>query len=252
MDYSLSAIVLSSEPSGESDEIFTFYSPILGRFQAKVKSSKKTASKLKMPLQDFSVVKITFAPTWKTAIPTIIGCETLKIFSNFKKSAVKIFLSMQLAEIIFRGSVKNAGSFFLFNLFSQALKKINDTPEKKIKAQYHNFIYFFIIKLLKDAGAAPEVKICLSCGAKNNLSYFSILRGGSLCLQCAKNDKNVLKIKNDILKIINDLKNERWNFVANLRLSNYQNFILSKIIYGFFEMHFNQKLLSPYLIPSIR
>jgi DNA repair protein RecO (recombination protein O) len=251
MEYSFLAFILLGEPSGENDEIFTFFSQEFGLFQAKAKSSKKINSKLKMALEDFSFVKVTLAPTWKGGAPTIIGCERLKSFEGIKKSFIKIFLTMYLSELLLKAIIKKEKNDFAFKLFSGAIKKINETPETKLKSQYNNFIYFFIIKLLKESGMAPQTKKCLACQKKKNLAYFDILRGGTLCNQCGQKDKKLIRVKSDILKIIDDLENEKWNFVSNLRLGNFQNFILSKILVNFFETHFNQKLFSPFLIPKI-
>lgn len=249
MDYSLSAIILLSEPFNENDEIFTFFSPELGKFQAKAKSSKKIASKLKMSLRDFSLVNITFAPTWKSLIPTIIGCEIIKSFSNIKKSALKIFLTMYLSEILMKSVLKKEKNEFVYKLFYGALKKINDTSEKSLKSKTNTLIFFFMLKLLKNAGLEPEIKRCVVCGFKKNLFYFNTIKGGVLCKKCVKHEKKSVIVSKDVLKIINDFKEKNWQSVSNFKLSSFQNFILKKILIDFYQTHFDQKIFSPYILP---
>ncbi len=249
MDYSIAAIILSSEPSGENDEIFTVFSPELGIFEAKAKSSKKITSKLKMSLQEFSFVNMTLAPRWKTLIPTIIGCEILENFTKIKKNCWKMFLAITIGEIILKSSAKYYENNFLFNLFLKALKKINQLPEKKLNIYYNNFIYFFLMKIFINAGLSPQTKECLSCGKKEQLHYFSPLRGGVLCVNCYKPENQTILVRQDVLKILNELKKEEWAFVSKLRLTKFQNFILRKILLDFYQIHFHQRLLSLCLIP---
>lgn len=84
-----------------------------------------------------------------------------------------------------------------------AMLHLFDTEEKFLGYKYVNetltalrkgknpfyCILFFLIKILPSLGFELEVKNCVSCGSKKNITDFSFIDGGFLCSKCAENSE---------------------------------------------------------------
>ena len=65
-------------------------------------------------------------------------------------------------------------------------------------------ILYFLLKILPSLGFELEVKNCVSCGTKKNITDFSFIEGGFLCSKCAEHERRytneqLLLIRNTIL-----------------------------------------------------
>ena len=74
---------------------------------------------------------------------------------------------------------------------------------RKGKNPYYCILYF-LLKLLPYLGFELEVKSCVSCGSKKNITDFSFIEGGFLCNKCAEaerrySNEQLLLIRNTIL-----------------------------------------------------
>ena len=74
---------------------------------------------------------------------------------------------------------------------------------RKGKNPYYCTLYF-LLKILPYLGFELEVKNCVSCGTKKNITDFSFIEGGFLCSKCAEHERRytneqLLLIRNTIL-----------------------------------------------------
>ena len=65
-------------------------------------------------------------------------------------------------------------------------------------------ILYFLLKILPSLGFELEVKNCVNCGSKKNITDFSFVDGGFLCSKCAEserryNNTQLLLIRNTVL-----------------------------------------------------
>lgn len=65
-------------------------------------------------------------------------------------------------------------------------------------------ILYFLLKILPSLGFELEVKNCVNCGSKRNITDFSFVDGGFLCSKCAEsesryNNTQLLLIRNTVL-----------------------------------------------------
>ncbi|GAE91165.1 DNA recombination and repair protein RecO [Gracilibacillus boraciitolerans JCM 21714] len=56
--------------------------------------------------------------------------------------------------------------------------------------------------MYKEAGFAPVVTHCVSCGNRQDLKAFSIANGGMLCRNCLHIDENKIAIPEKVAKLM--------------------------------------------------
>lgn len=132
---------------------------------------------------------------------TINSCETIELFYNIRTDLDKLTYATYITKIITDVTTENQNSFNTLKLFLNTLYMISETDKNLI------FITsIFKLRLLKILGFTPNVRECVSCKCKENLSYFSIKDNGFKCSTCAKCDTGSIEMseatKNAIIYIL--------------------------------------------------
>ena len=173
---------------------------------------------------------------------SINSCETIEMFYNIRKDLDKIKYSSHLTKIIQDVTTENENSYKILQLYLNTLYMISEVDKDM------DFILsIFKIKLLCLLGYKPRVNECLSCGNKDNITYFSIKDNGVKCKYCYLQDKSAIQISKSTLLalkfIIYAPIKKVFNF--NLKEDNLKELELISKIY------FNQKLEKEYKMEEL-
>ena len=129
------------------------------------------------------------------------SCETIELFYNIRTDLDKLTYATYITKIISDVTTENQNSFNTLKLFLNTLYMISETDKDL------DFITsVFKMRILKILGFMPNIKECVNCKCKENLSHFSIKDNGFKCSSCAKQDTGSIQMseatKNAIIYIL--------------------------------------------------
>jgi len=173
------AVVIRTQKLGEADRIVTLFSREHGRIRAVAKGVRRTKSKFGARLEPGSYVDIQLY-TGKT-FDVVTQVESLE---NFGDAISHDYQKWTIASAILEAAERftsNEGEPALqqFLLLTGALKALaheSHDPSLILDA--------YLLRSLSIAGYAPSMTICSRCEAAGPHKYFSLVGGGSVCINC--------------------------------------------------------------------
>ena len=173
------AIVIRTQKLGEADRIITLFTREHGRVRAVAKGVRRTKSKFGARLEPGSLVDIQLYVGKTFDIVTQV--ESLE---NFGDTLAGDYQKWTIASAILEAAERftaNEGEPALqqFLLVAGALKALayeSHDPSLILDA--------YLLRSLSIAGYAPSMTICSRCESPGPHKYFSLVGGGSVCLDC--------------------------------------------------------------------
>ena len=173
------AIVIRTQKLGEADRIITLFARERGRIRAVAKGVRRTKSKFGARLEPGSLVDLQ-CYVGKT-FDIITQVESME---NFGDSLAADYQKWTIASAILEAAERftaNEGEPALqqFLLLVGALKALayeSHDPSLILDA--------YLLRSLAIAGYAPSMTDCSRCEAPGPHKYFSLVGGGSVCLDC--------------------------------------------------------------------
>ncbi len=173
------AVVIRTQKLGEADRIITLFTREHGRVRAVAKGVRRTKSKFGARLEPGSLVDIQLY-VGKT-FDVVTQVESLE---NFGDSLTADYRKWTIASTILEAAERftsNEGEPALqqFLLLVGALKALayeSHEPSLVLDA--------YLLRSLSIAGYAPSMTICSNCEAPGPHKYFSLVGGGSVCIDC--------------------------------------------------------------------
>ena len=173
------AVVLRTQKRGEADRIITLFTREHGRVRAVAKGVRRTKSKFGARLEPGSLVDIQLY-VGKT-FDVVTQVESLE---NFGDALAADYRKWTIASTILEAAERftsNEGEPALqqFLLLIGALKALSyESHEPSL------VLDAYLLRSLSIAGYAPSMTICSNCEAPGPHKYFSLVGGGSVCIDC--------------------------------------------------------------------
>ncbi len=120
---------------------------------------------------------------------TINSCDVIEVFYNIRTDLDKLEHATYITKIINNVTNENENTYKILQLYLNTLYMISETDKNP-----DFIISVFKMKLLCFLGFKPQVECCVTCGAKDNLKYFSIRDNGCKCENCYSLDKGAIQI----------------------------------------------------------
>lgn len=180
--YKVTGIIIKRMNLGEADRILTIVTKEKGKIKIVAKGVRRTLSKLAGNLELFCLSNLVIAEGRNLDIVT--AAEIKKCFINLRGNLELTQAAFYFAEMIEQLSEENEPHEETFNLLDDVLENLN-TIQSEI------LIPYFEWNLLTELGYYPELSNCLECHQKvseKEKIYFSVSRGGIVCLNCQKDD----------------------------------------------------------------
>jgi len=201
------AIVLKSEPIGETDRIYTFYTEKYGKISLIAQSTRKIQAKLSGHLEKPNLVEIVFSTTFKNRLITALAKES---FLNIKSKIKPLKAAFFITELVDEFTLLNQKDYNLWELLLNSLYFLEENV-KKLEEVSDFITFYFNAQLLNILGVSPFLDGCVICGSQINIHFFSFEEKGLVCLKHKKNsDFRIDSKKIRILKALFNLPLEKF------------------------------------------
>lgn len=173
------AVVLRTQKLGEADRIITLFTKEHGRIKAVAKGVRRTKSKFGARLEPTSFVDLQLYAGKSLDIVT----EVTSI-ENFGEA-----LSADYKNWTTANSILEAAERFTENEHEPALQQFN-LVIGALRALAHGtydsslILDAYLLRSLSVAGFAPSMTNCSRCDKPGPHKYFSLVGGGSVCVDC--------------------------------------------------------------------
>ena len=235
-----SAFVLGREDSLDADRTFFVFTKDFGRIEVLGKSIRKIDSKLKGGIEVFSLSNIEFiqGKNKKTLTDAVFIKKFKNVFesTNMLETAHKI---SQLADNFIKGQEPDEK---IWDLLTDVFEKLNNYQENNRGCQliYPYFFWNFVSML----GYGPELSNCANCSAKLNPYelYFSSKEGGVICKICYTLNRNSIKVKSGVVKVLRLIIKKDWSILSKLKIENSMQESLNEVsdnYYSYLKSNFN-------------
>ena len=229
------AVVIRTQKLGEADRIVTLFSRQRGRIRAVAKGVRRTKSKFGARLEPASYVDIQLY-TGKT-FDVVTQVEAIE---NYGDAISGDYQRWTIASAILETAERftnNEGEPALqqFLLLTGALKSLahqSHDPSLILDA--------YLLRSLSIAGYAPSMTICSRCEAPGPHKYFSLVGGGSVCLECRPSASATPAL--ETLQLMSDLVSGDWESAEQSELKNRRE--ASGLIAAYLQWHLERNLRS--------
>ena len=229
------AVVIRTQKLGEADRIVTLFSRQRGRIRAVAKGVRRTKSKFGARLEPASYVDIQLY-TGKT-FDVVTQVEAIE---NYGDAISGDYQRWTIASAILETAERftnNEGEPALqqFLLLAGALKSLahqSHDPSLILDA--------YLLRSLSIAGYAPSMTICSRCEAPGPHKYFSLVGGGSVCLDCRPSASATPAL--ETLQLMSDLVSGDWKAAEQSELKNRRE--ASGLIAAYLQWHLERNLRS--------
>ena len=198
--YLSQAVVLRSQPFGESDRIVCFLTEDHGKVTGIAKGAKRSRRRFVNSLEPFSVVNLRFQDYPHRSLAFIHGCELLRVFRQLTQNLDRIACASYLTEITAELVREREESQVIFTHLRDALTYLN---EQQVSG---DFLTFFELRLLRLAGYDPMFDGCCRCKKRRSAEAgkwsFSHRDGGILCAACAELRRDAHALSEETLRAL--------------------------------------------------
>lgn len=237
-------IILKKRNIGEHDQFVTFFCPDIGKVEAIAKGARKTTSSFMGHLEVLNVCELQL---YKTAHRyTITQCQMQRAFKNVRSNLNLIMTCFLLVEIFQKITQPEEENDRMYDLLLETLIHIDQDSKNEL------YIENFKIKILKDAGALPDVSHCSNCHQRwaENDPIQSDPEGHFFCLPCTPETSTAIPFK--IMKLLHYLANQPSRSIGNIQMSPQETAILKNITDIFLHNYLAAELKSEKIIALLR
>lgn len=235
--YNTKAIILDRQPFRESDSKVAVFCFDKGRQELVARGTRKISSKLSGHIEPLTLANIMIV---RGKHYNYLGSAINEnSFINIKNDLDKLYLAGEAINIFKKLVKENEKDEFLFGLLDNFLKILNN-KEFDLKNR-ELFLSFFIFKLIGELGYSPELFNCVVC--KNKITpgknKLSLSKGGIICAKCKIDDKSILTISDNCIKVLRMAASHKQEKLTKLNLEKKLVHEINNIIRSFYKYNFN-------------
>jgi DNA repair protein RecO (recombination protein O) len=229
------ALLLRKRPHGDADYILTLFTREFGKISGLAKNAKTSSKRFGGRLEPFVLCRARFREK-SGDMKFIEDTETVEVFHRLMEEIELFMLGsfiMESADILLP---KDAPNEDMFNLLVDTLRGLN-TGRSPLPA-----VLGFQLGALSHSGYAPSLDVCTECGRPlGGRAHFSIMKGGTVCADCAAGAQNGVIISSEFL-------HDRE--MMEIQLGKVLKYI--KLFSRFTEYHTEKKLNSAKFIEELK
>ena len=175
-----SGMIIKETKVGEGNKIFTILTADHGKIQASGAGIRSYKSKLSAGCSLFCYSDFIFKKGKSKEIYTIVSADKKMDFFDIRYDIEKLSLVNYICELANLMTVQENDCSEILRLLLNTIYFIHkNSCEPKIKP-------VFELRLMYEAGFAPNLTNCHICGSSENLHYFSVDSGSTECAMCRK------------------------------------------------------------------
>ncbi|QAT42707.1 DNA repair protein RecO [Aminipila luticellarii] len=233
-------IVLKNIKMSGGRKMLVLFSLKYGKISAATNINEKGRSKSTLALRPFTYSR--FELYKNRDYYNINSAEVIKSFYKIGEDVDKYMYASYILEFTDKIISENERAPQLFNLLIDYLAAL----EKRSK-KYATLALAYQIKALLLSGCAPEIKKCVCCGNSNDLNWFVISEGGTVCGECLNklksnvNETLIYDVNFGIIEVINYILSNPLKNLENLALNDKTQEKLKKIMHQYIAYHLDIK-----------
>ena len=184
----VTGMVLNAMPIGEYDKRITLLTKERGKITAFARGARRPNSQLLAATNPFSFGE--FEVFEGRSSYTMARATICNYFRELTMDFDVTYYGFYFLEFADYYCQENNDEREMLKLLYQSLRAL-ESPA------YDNRLVraIFELKALAINGEAPNVFSCLKCGGKEQITYFSVRRGGALCEDCRKEVPDAIRIE---------------------------------------------------------
>ena len=185
-------MVIAQAPIGEYDRRVVLLTLEKGKISAFARGARRPSSQLVGACQPMTFGSF-YLYAGKNSY-TLLSAQIDHYFPELKSDLTKISYGSYFLELASYLTRENNDEREILKLLYRSLQVLEKgkIPEKLIRCIYE-------IRILTCFGEGLQVFSCASCGKEEELSYFSINRGGCLCHQCRNQSYDSVRLSDSTL-----------------------------------------------------
>ena len=236
------AVVLRTQKLGEADRIITLFTKEHGRIKAVAKGVRRTKSKFGARLEPTSFVDLQLYAGKSLDIVTEVNS-----IENFGEALSSDYKNWTTAN-----SILEAAERFTENEHEPALQQFN-LVIGALRALAHGtydsslILDAYLLRSLSVAGFAPSMTNCSRCDKPGPHKYFSLVGGGSVCVDCKPSA--AATPTPETLQLMADLLTGEWHGAVDSEPKSRRE--ASGLIAAYLQWHLERGLRSLPLVERI-
>lgn len=227
-------IVLKQTKISGGRRMLVVFSKKFGKISAGTSLNERGKNKTALALRPFTHGKYEMNKVGDTY--HINGGDVIRSHYSIGEDVEKYAFASYILELSDKLLPEDAPSLPMFLLLSDFL----DMMERRTK-KYETLAIAFQIKALKFSGNEPRLDACVSCGAKEDLSGFSVSLGGVLCTKCKSdldhNERLLYDMEFDIVNILRYIMESPLSDLERLALDDRTLVKLRHILHSYVSFH---------------
>ncbi len=233
------AIILTSKEIGEFDRLYFLYTLEQGLIKVPARGVRKPAARLAGHLEPATLSEVYVARSRGRG--QIASAITIANFKKIKNSLEKIRIFIEISKFFPRYFSEGETDEQTFYLLLKFLETMNGSAGREKKERDNLAALAFWWKIFDRMGQKPEMAKCIVCGKKpkrERKNYFSIEKGGIICLTCARKGKNVFPISENQIKLLRLFLSNPLEGIIKIRISKKELEGLAALTKIFRRYHF--------------
>jgi DNA repair protein RecO (recombination protein O) len=240
-------LILTKEPSGETDLNVTLYSPDLGKIRATAKGARKISSSFCGHLETLNLCR--FQLYRNVNHLTITQCQVEENFKRIRRDFGRSMLASLLLEIFHKSTYSTEHGNELFRLMTETLLELATTS--------HSFLTIesFKLRLMHTLGILPDLNSCFSCRRTWNEEneIWLDMEGHLACLTCKrKHGTSQKRIDLPVIRLAGSLMQEKTGNNEKITVTIEQKKQLLHITHLFLQHYINREIVSERILKQLK
>lgn len=230
MLHRLEGIVIRSMDYGESNKIITIFTRDVGKVGIMVRGAKKMNSRHSAITQLFTYGEFVFLKSG-SQMGTLNHADILASHHRLRADLMLTAYCAYMAEMVDRIGVDNEPNPYIYEQLRAALVGVEEGKDPQM------ITHFFEMKMLIQAGYAPNFDQCSICGQETNHPLLNIQLGGVLCDICASHNPQLMSITDGLLKLLRLLARVDLNRLGKVEVKPETKLLLKQVMRAFLQTH---------------
>ncbi len=240
--YREQGIVLRTVKLGETDRILHLYTQGRGLVRAVAKGVRRPGSRFGGRLEPYSHVELLLYEGRN--LDVIQQAELLAPHANVRSDFALSAAGAVIAELVDAVATEGERDNRLFLLLRAGLQALDAQPSDPSV-----FVDAFLLRVAGAVGFHVFTERCAGCRAEGPHAFLSVVRGGTLCADCAPTGTKA--VAPEVIDLVDLLASDRWSDLAQVVDSPARQ-VAASYARAFAEHHLDRRLRSYEFVPRDR
>jgi DNA repair protein RecO (recombination protein O) len=246
------AIVIRTVPWSETSLIVTLLTRGFGKVSAIAKGARRLKSPFDGSLDLLSLCSVVFIDKSGDVLDVLTESKLIRRFRSASANLDALNCGYYLADVLNRITESDRELSDLFHLTDQTLTLLDQgLPPLSLTVRFE-------WQCLRMLGHAPQIEACVQCNAPmlpssdSSSTAFSLLAGGVLCRNCLFNQRQVIRLKNEVLIYLWRINQSDWRSDEVVQLPTERRAEVRQIMNGLFAHLLDRPVRLASLLDSIK